>query len=269
MHHISFNASENRRRSLAALGTIVGEGFVAIDIDEADPRWPNIETWMKTHGVTDTVYNEFSNDEISRARWLKLVGTWNYGYPQPDEENMGFLQATYDLSAGCSKCNLPLKQKAPFQIRGEPKWGRRGIFQLNWVFDEYFVKPEVWASVFKPFGVGCRVVLNRKGQELKTVVQLVSNSPEVDFDTTGLTFEVCDSCGCKRYQPNYRGPFPALLQEPSGAMVRTKQYFGGHIFKGVLVSQELTRKLISENVRGVSFKPVAERKDQTDDQRLA
>jgi hypothetical protein len=261
IHHIAFNADDETRKRLASLGIIVKRGFVSFDFDEADPRWPQIVTWIKVHDAFETVYTKFSSEEFARAHWLELVGDWHYGYPQPDEENFGFREATYDLTETCENCDMPLKQKAPFQVKHEPKWGRRSIFQLNWVFDEYFVKPEIWTGIFKPFGVGCRPVINKKGQELKTVVQLVSTSPEVDFETSGLKFEQCKVCGRKKVLPNYRGPFPRLLQEPSGHLVRTRQYFGsgGQAFKGVLVSQNLARKSLVEKVRGVSFKPVAER----------
>lgn len=246
---------------MVSLGAIIGHGYIALDFDEADPRWPQIATWMKLHDVGDRVYTKFSNEEILCAQWLALLGEWHYGYPQPDEENFGFLNVTYDMTETCEKCCMPLKQKAPFRIRGEPKWGRRGVFQLNWVFDEFFAKPEVWSTIFEPFGVGCRPVLNRRGQELSTVVQLVSEAPEVDFEDTGLKFELCEACGRKRYLPNYRGFFPSILEEPSGAIVRTKAYFGsgGQSFKGVIVSQALAHRLMKEKVRGVSFKPVAEK----------
>jgi hypothetical protein len=44
---------------------------------------------------------------------------------------------------------------------------------MNWLFDEYFVKPEVWNAVFQPLGINCRrVLLHRTGQELESVLQL-------------------------------------------------------------------------------------------------
>jgi hypothetical protein len=261
IHHIFFESNETSRRTLASLGIIVGHGFVSFDFDEADLRWPRVSTWIKAYDASDTVYTRFSDAEISGAPWLELIGEWHYGYPQPDEENLGYRDVTYDQSETCKKCNMPLKQEAPFQIRGEPKWGRRGIFQLNWVFDEFFVKPDVWTNIFKDFDVACRPVLNKKGQELKTVVQLVTNQPEVDFDTSGLKFGQCKTCRRVKYLPDYRGPFPQLLQEPSGPMVRTKQYFGSDAqsFKGIIISQGLAQRLISKKIRGIAFKPIAEK----------
>ena len=106
-------------------------------------------------------------------------------------------------------------------MKAEPKWGRRGVLQLNWVFDEYFATPEVWASFFEPHGIECRPVMNTRGA----------------------------------------APFPALRSEPSATMVKTKEYFGSgaSAHKRVLISQAVARALIDHKVRGVSLRPVAER----------
>ena len=93
-----------------------------------------------------------------------------------------FRQASYDLGQFCERCGVGLKQTAPFQMIGEPKWGKRGILQLNWVFDQFFATPGIWASVFDPHGVASRVVTDTKGRELKTVVQLVARE-EIDIAT--------------------------------------------------------------------------------------
>jgi hypothetical protein len=149
-----------------------------------------------------------------------------------------------------------MKQKASFQMKGEPKWGRNGILQLNWVFDEFFVKPTIWASIFKPYGIGSRPVLDRKGVELKTVVQLAVEE-EIGIMTDGLTGEECPTCHRVRYLPITRGPFPSLIGRPSTTMVKTREFFGSgaSAYRGILVSQGLARSLSEQKVRGASVKP--------------
>lgn len=202
-----------------------------------------------------------SEKEVEAAEWLKPEIEWHHGYPQPNELDLGYREATYDLTEYCERCGIGLKQKAPFQIKGEPKWGKRNILQLNWVFDEYFVTPEVWASVFKPLGIECRPVLNTKSAELKTVVQLVARE-DVGIVTNGLSTEeaACSKCGRTKYLPVTRGPFPPLKAEPSTAMVKTSEYFGSgaSAHKGLLISQAVGRALLANKVRGVSLRPVAD-----------
>jgi hypothetical protein len=231
--------------------------FVAFDVDEDHPNWSKLRLLLARWKVSDFVSTEFTKNEIEAATWVDLVPDWHHGYPQPDEPKFGYLRATYDLSEWCDTCGIGMKQKAPFQMKGEPKWGRRAILQLNWVFDEYFVTPEIWSSVFKPRGIACRPVTNTKGAELKTVVQLVVEE-EVGIVTEGLTPERCATCGRVKYLPVTRGFFPALTTKPTGAIVKTREYFGSGAaaHKRVLVSQELARALVAAKVRGASFWPV-------------
>jgi hypothetical protein len=203
VHRISLRATEAQRRKLQSLGVQVpagvvlpggGDPHVAFDIGEDHPHWDTLRELLHEWDTGDLVSTTFSNAEIETAHWLVPVPDWHHGYPEPSEKDLGYRQATYDLSEWCSSCGIGLKQKAPFQMKGEPKWGQRGILQLNWVFGEYFVTPEVWSSVFKPHGIACRMVTNTKGAELKTVVQLVVDE-EVAIMTEGLTPERCVTCG--------------------------------------------------------------------------
>jgi hypothetical protein len=238
----------------------VGAGaglLISFDVEEGDPRWPAVSGWIKRRRAGDIVRTTFTEAEQSAAAWLELEPSWHHGYPQPDEGSFGYLAATFDLRDYCEKCGVGRRQSAPFQMKREPKWGRRGILQLNWVFDEFFVRPDVWKAVFSPFGVGCRAVLDTQEAELETVVQL-NVEEEVDVVTDGLVPEVCDVCDRVKYLPHTRGRFPALISTPEGSMVKTSQWFGsgGAADRRLLVGQALRRALVEKKVRGVSYRPL-------------
>ena len=266
VHRIGFAASEAQRRALEALGVRMPPGiempgggipFIAFDVAEEHPNWNEVRSLLLQWDVSEGfVRTEFTNREIAAARWLEL-GAWHHGYPQPKEEEFGYLAATYDLSDYCPDCGTGKKQNAPFQMKGEPRWGRRGILQLNWVFDEYFVTPAVWSSVFEPHGIGCRPVLNRKLAELKTVVQLVVEE-QAEIKVAGLPSQTCGRCGRVKYLPHTRGFFPPLVNEPEAAMAKTSAVFGdgASAHHAVLVSQNIARALSARKVKGASFKPV-------------
>jgi hypothetical protein len=265
VHRIGLRASHAQQQELKALGVKLPAGLVlpgggdpllTFDVDEEHPNWGKLRALFQLWNVSDFLRTEFSKREIDAARWLE-IGAWHHGYPQPDEDVFGYRQVTYDLTDWCEPCGTGKKQKAPFQMKGEPKWGRNGILQLTWIYDELFVTPEVWTSVFKPYGIGRRSVMNTKGGELRTVVQLMIEE-EVGIVTGGLPSERCANCGRVKYLPITRGPFPALTGEPSRAMARTREYFGsgGQADKRVLISHELVRSLVAENVRGASLRPV-------------
>jgi hypothetical protein len=267
VHRIGFRATGMQRRALEALGVKLpsavslpggGEPLLTFDVDEDHPNWSLLSALFDGWDVFNMVRTEFTKKELESARWLE-VGAWHHGYPQPHDDELGYLQATYDLTDWCESCGIGMKQKAPFQMKREPKWGRNAIMQLTWVYDELFVTPDTWIHVFKPAGVGCRPVLNTKGVELKTVVQLVVET-RVGIVTNGLAFERCERCGRTKYLPVTRGPFPALRDVPTASLVRTSEYFGsgGQADQRVLMSQDVARALNAAGVRGAVLKPVTE-----------
>lgn len=270
MHRVAFAPTPTEKRQLDELGikpsTVTAmpggvDPFLAFDIGEDDPKWPQVRSLLHRWGHSEGhISTSFTTKEVDSARWLE-IGAWHHGYPQPDENIFGYRQATYELSDWCEKCGIGMKQKAPFQMKGEPKWGRNAIMQLVWIYGELFVTPDLWNRVFKPAHVECRPVLNTKGAKLKTVVQLVVQTT-ASIITDGLAVERCERCERTKYLPVTRGPFPPLRETRVGPMVRTAEYFGSgaQAEQHVLVSQDLARALAAGGVRGASLRPVAELK---------
>jgi hypothetical protein len=265
MHHVTLEADDNARREFDRLGLTVeyvdGRGVVrdrlVFDVAESDRSWPHVQKWIARRPHTDMVSPRFSEAEVASARWVELVATWHHGYPQP-EADFGYLNQSYDLSAYCVACGIGAVQKAPFRMRGEPRWGRRGMLQLNWVFDQFFVTPLVWTTVFRPFGIARQPVLKRGGGELQTVVQL-DVVEEVSIRAENLESERCSACGRGKYLPIKRGPLPELITQPSGHMAKTREYFGSgaSAYHGVVMSQELGSAFRAGTIRGASVRPVA------------
>src|SRR5215469_17498563 len=179
IHRFSLAAKDSdSRAALASLGIQLKEQpLIAIfEIEESDSRWPQVEEWSERSRRPRVTRTVFTPAEIAAARWLALRPSWHYGYPQPDEGSFGYRRATYDLSDWCPACGIGLRQVAPFQMKGEPAWGKNSLLQMNWVFDEFFATPDLWEKLFRPYGVGMRSVLGPRGRELETVVQLVADS---------------------------------------------------------------------------------------------
>lgn len=244
---------------MADLGLVVRvDGLlITFEISESAPSWPRGERWIAARRPADILRTDFSEHEIDSASWLEIAPEWHHGYPQPNESRFGYRSATYDLSTYCPKCGIGLKQQAPFQMKAEPNWGRKNILQLNWIFDEYFVTPEVWARIFQPRGTTFLPVRGRGGATLKTVVQL-SVADWVEIVTTNLLSEKCTECARIKYIPITRGPFPPLSSTPSCHIAKSLQFFGSGASAGhrVIVSQDLARALRNLKVRGATFHPV-------------
>jgi hypothetical protein len=249
-------SAEIRRFYEKAFKVLGGVPHVAFEIDEADPRWPAVAPLVGNLEVADTVRTEFTNRERDAAAWLSVEPDWHHGYPQP-EDDFAYLGVTYDLGDYCDRCGTGVRQVAPFRMAGEPKWGRRGILQLNWVFDEYFVPPEVYAAVFEPLGIGSWPVQNRRGHLLGTVVQLRVDGV-VEVDTTGLVATICPKCARPKFDAVRRGPYPGLRGTASGPLVRSDAWFGsGHSgWQLIAASAAVYRAARDAGLRGTTFDPL-------------
>lgn len=235
-----------------------GNALVAFDVEEDHPNWEALSTHFRAWGASDITRTIFSDEEINAAPWLDITA-WHHGYPQPNSDSFGYLNATYDLSSWCDVCGTGAKQRAPFQMVGEPKWGRHQILQLTWVYDELFVTPELWSSVFEPFGVAARPVVDRRSTELNSVVQLVI-SATATLDVRQLHAVKCVKCGREKYERPQRGGFPPIESSDGGAMVRTREYFGsGRLaYHSILAGQALARVLREKDVAGITMIPAGD-----------
>jgi hypothetical protein len=255
-HRLGFNSSDTEAAELAAFGiNVPNAGFVTIELYEDDDLWPLLLSWVERCDPVDVVVPEFTHEEIESAHVLKLVPDWHHGYPYPNPDDFGFLAVTYDLTERCERCGGGLTQVAPFVMKAEPRWGRRRVMQLNWVFDEYFVHHQTYWQHFAPRGIAFKPVLNRRGGVLETVVQL-DIQEEIDLDVSLLASSVCATCGRMRYLSDRRSPLVALTP-PGGAIARSSQLFGDGraSMAEVFVTRELRAALQAASIRGVSFEP--------------
>jgi hypothetical protein len=265
IHHMGLRAGEQERAALLKAGVelpsgVRSLGMVSFEIAEDDPRWENIGALLERFRVFDTTRTEFSVAELGAAKYLGMVSSWQHGYPEPSDDG-AYLKTTFDLTDYCRACGIGLRQVAPFRLKKAPPWGRRSFLQLNWMFDEFFVKPDVWTSIFQPLGIGCRpVVVAKTGARLDSVVQL--DITEVcDLKLEGVDGEECPSCGRKKYpyRPVLRGFHPAPSNAAAPAF-KSSQYFGSgaSAFRAVLVSNSLYRKISDAGLKGVVFCACAE-----------
>jgi rRNA maturation protein Nop10 len=266
IHRVSLTSNDEIREKLRQCAIKVEpvlNDLITLEVDESSSSWPIVSQLIQTCNVLDVIRTEFSGTELHEARHLQLVPKWHHGYPQP-ENSHGFLSATYDLTNYCSTCGMGLRQKAPFRMKCEPKWGKRRILQLNWVFDEFFIQPAVWSDIFGPLGLACFPVLdNRTGHPLNTVVQLRVESEAcstIDFAEEPLS-ECCKSCGRKKYLPLNRGKFPPLCIPTETHMIKTQEYFGSgsSSWQAIIVSAEFFKTVRQTKLRGAAFKPLVVR----------
>jgi hypothetical protein len=258
IHHISFHQKEVPAFQRCGVEPELLEGgdlvhLATADIAEDDPRWNEASQLVKKLKALDVPFTKFSDDELRSARHLAVLPNWHHGYPQP-EGDFDYLSATYDLSSYCRTCRIGAKQIRPFRMKKEPTWGKHSILQLNWVFDEYFVRPETWHSIFEQFGIGFRPVLHHKtGNQLQSIVQL-DITQTTDLKTENLALTQCSVCKRQKYPPTVTGFFPA----PSSTylvLAKSRQYFGSgaSAFQQIMVGHELYVKIKKAGMKGADF----------------
>jgi len=247
------------RKELKLLGFHLEEGFAALEIDEMHERWPHVSRLIDHYSPSKTIRAKFSEQEIEEAEYLRLLANGHHGYPQP-EDDFGYKSITYDDSRYCVHCQCGLIQKAPFRLRGEPKWGKRGGFlQLNWVYDQYFVHPEVWEAYLKPFGIAVREVFSVKGAKLNTVVQIDVPQADISLCMDGQPSTMCTACGTAKFRIK-AGFFPAIESNCDMPIFKTREYIGGGAAsKPIIVSRAFGAAIRTTKLRGVRFEPLASR----------
>jgi len=224
------------------------------DIAEDGPLWESVQPLLEKYPLVDIPFTKFTDSELGDAKYLMMGPSWHHGYPQP-EDDFGYKQMTFDLTDCCKPCGIGKKQTAPFRMKKAPNWGRRSILQMNWIFDEYFVKPDVWKAIFQPLGINCRpVLLHRTGQELDSVVQLdIPQLVTLLMDSEDHAFERCMFCDRKKYKHvTDFFPSPAPVDFP---LFKSVQYFGSgaSAHRAVVLSNALYCRIRAAALKGAEF----------------
>lgn len=124
---------------------------------------------------------------------------------------------------------------------------------MNWVADEFLVKPEMFKKVFRPFGITNRPVLDYKSRSiLRTVVQL-EIPLRADVDVANAAYRICDSCGERTYVRDSRNYAPTPLSAP-GPIFKSNQWFSPFHFI-VYITQDLFRSIEESGFRGFGSIP--------------
>lgn len=262
-HHFFFKLSgKDDRREFREAGIklpagirIPGGGIgIAFDIAENDPKWAEAARLAARYKAIESVYTRFTEAECDSAKYLGIVAASHRGFPEP-ASGKGYLAATFDLSAFCARCGIGRRQVRPFRMKAAPRL-HNSLMQLNWIFDEYFAAPAIWAGVFKPMGIGCRPVRKHAtGAELDSVVQL-DIAENVDLKSAGNDGAECPACGRRKTPVSLRGYFPEP-ESTEAPIFKSSQYFGSDAgaFRLVFVSNALYRKMKDASLRGVEFYP--------------
>lgn len=199
---------------------------------------------LKKWDSSETLGIDFTKKEILSAQYC-IINKWQpFGYPMPDDD-AGYLHLTYDKDKMCDKCWLDKIQKSDFRVRKVPKYP---MWSLEWVYDELFVRKDLYEKIFKPLGIECRSLRKYKDDSvIDSYVQLVIPVIEEPLDLYSYQSQKCSVCGTVKYDVEVQGYFP-LQEHPLPYIYKSKEFFGdGYAsIRRIFVSGKL-RDLMIEN----------------------
>lgn len=260
IHRIGVNIDDNRRRVLGEMGIPVpsNNGFFSFDLEEGTERLIRLKPYMVKWQLPDMIRTVFTKQELDSATYLTCFPLWTNGYPMPDD-GLGYIATTYQKQGYCKVCGTGSNQQSPFRMRKTPNWGSKKTFGLNWVFDEIFVRKDVFEMVFEKYGIEAMpVLLYKKDSLIEDTVQLIIPSTTVPSDLKGQPYEICKTCGIKKYNPEIKGFFPRFTNSVSGLhMFKGVEYFGSgaNAYKQIFVSQALRQEMLKYQIK-LDYVPV-------------
>lgn len=262
VHHFFTDCNTQQVEQLKSLGINLEVGYDSFQIEEGDVYQkikPLMAKWGfdKNKGV-GTFYNK---KEIDSAELLEYGGAWINGYPQPEDNWIDSMDITYDLSKYCNKCGCGSIQKAPFRLKKRPVWRNRSAFELEWVYDEIFIKKEIYEQIFKPLGMGYwDVLLFKKNELIEDTVQLKIPTSSIALDLSKQQYEKCTQCHRIKYLNQVRGYFPNFIdnKKPKHQIQKSQEYYGSGqaADKWIIVTQELRQTMLKQGIKGI-YRPLS------------
>jgi hypothetical protein len=258
VHTIGINVSPYEMKKLKEYGIDSEIGLKIFKVDEESPLWEKFNLYFDNKIPEHSIETLFSKSELSNSSYLVVEPQWHYLYPQP-EENFAYLQQTYDLANFCNNCGIGKVQNDSFYFKKHPQLRAKKIFQLNWIFDEYFVDKNIYKNIFEPFNISYIPVKTIKDNKIiNEAVQLnIPIANDTFIESSSLEFKRCDKCGKIKFRPISKGYFPRINVNQNKHIFKTFEWFGDSslAYQKIFISNDLFTKLKEENLKGISFRP--------------
>lgn len=243
-----------------------GGRLITILVSESDPHWGAIVELVKTqkqfeiYGEGDLFETTFSEDEIRRSSWLRLISTFEQGYPQP-KPHWPIKQLSYDII--CPKCAI-YRQTRPMRLGKEPNLGRKSFMSTIWAA-EIFCTQDVILGLGSIQAKGYEVwdaLIHKTGKPSESVRQLYVpgiGSPAMIIDDD-LERKICPVCGTTKYYPHVKGTLYLKREALSSDtdFILTHEWFGHGLlaWREMLVSNRVANFVLDKGWGGVRFKVV-------------
>ncbi|MBI5876234.1 MAG: hypothetical protein HZB53_01180 [Chloroflexi bacterium] len=267
-HRLTFNHKDNVDQAIDSLrikskrSPLPSNGYLLhIDIVESDPNWLPLSALAKEKLALDVYDTIFTDAEIRAAPWVRLVPTYQQGYPHP-QRDLGTNPANYENF--CPLCGAGFIQKTPFNLVAEPKLGKHDFLTLHWAYavlttDNVFSRLD--AANIKGHEKW-NVDVHRTGKPSQFVSQLYVPSiakPSL-LNAHGLRSEMCRRCGITKKAVHMRGLMSisrGSLHENVDIQLSHEWFGSGHSgFREVFISNRFAQIILEQKWQGLRLKPI-------------
>lgn len=195
---------------------------------------------------------EYSKEDINSSEYCVLCSIRGKGYPLPTNDNWAWDELYYDTSNFCRQCGHSLIQTQDFRVTRSTRPTKHPF----WTFfdgapqDVAFLTDELYETLFKPLGFGCRPVRKASGEIFEGILQLDIPIIDEDLDLSMHEYEICPVCGKKKYGGDQKYPFFPLHEHPLPHLYLSKEYFGYGMAAGrkMFISTELAKVLLERKL---------------------
>ncbi len=154
---------------------------VSLRIYDDDFYFNQIVELFKEISISPTVTCEYSKEELSESKYLRIWLKRYSGYPQPEviDVKNSYINYTFDITNFCTKCGSGLVQKDSFYLKKSFNIEKIRFGGVYWVYDTFFITKELQDLFIKErfTGIDFVPVKNIKIKQIvENIVQLKINS---------------------------------------------------------------------------------------------
>jgi hypothetical protein len=232
---------------------------MTFEIYESDERWKPIEELIDKHEHTVNILETiFTNEEILKAEYVRIIPTFQKGYPEPKSS---WVSNPSNYEVICKECGT-FKQISPFKIKDVPKMGKNDFFSLIWTWT-LFGRKEVLDLLKKEHFTGytqLEVLLQKTEEPFPEINQLYINEVADPGLRDNLNHYTCLTCGVTKYDSHVKGimHLKKLALNPDLDFQESFEWFGwgGRAYREIIVSNRVAKKILEEDWKGIRMKVV-------------
>ena len=275
-YRLADNFDSKQKNILKKYNIDVEEGFDAFEILNTNPYFEEVKELFKDDWELDTSSNMvYDKHEYQNADTYAIHAKKYLGYAKPDTEKVVDTfefpfdiypqnKNVFEVKEESEKFGmLKGKQIGYYQVKGEPKWGKNDIASLFGVYDDFFTKPQIYKSFFKPLGIESKPVLDYKTQKpLKTIVQLVTQGVSnyklnIEPKSIKKAFDIKE-WNLIKYVLRTDKKEPLFTGHDSYDFFRSQEYFGDGMLNvnRIYISKKLYNIITDNKLKGLNIEPL-------------